>query len=223
MIQMQQLKFSYPQSLFRLSIPELEIRDAEKVAVIGPSGCGKTTLLNLISGILIPQEGTLISNGIDLNTLNDSQRRAYRITRIGFVFQEFELIDYLNVRENILLPYFINSTLQLDESVQQRARELAAAMQIDSYLNSRVNHISQGERQRVAICRALLPQPQILLADEPTGNLDPVNKRLIRDLLLEHATKTSATLIMVTHDDRLLDQFDRTIDIERFHEMMETV
>ncbi|QDT43784.1 ABC transporter ATP-binding protein YxdL [Gimesia alba] len=222
MIQMQQLKFSYPQSPFRLSIPELEIKDAEKVAVIGPSGCGKTTLLNLFSGILIPEQGTLVSCGIDLKTLNDSQRRAYRISKIGFVFQEFELIDYLNVRENILLPYFINSTLQLDEGVQQRARELAAAMQIDSYFNSRIDRISQGERQRVAICRALLPQPQILLADEPTGNLDPTNKRLIRDLLLEHATKTNATLIMVTHDDRLLDQFERTIDIERFHELVET-
>lgn len=223
MIQMQQLKFRYPQSPFRLSIPELTIQSGEKVAVIGPSGCGKTTLLNLISGILVPEQGTISSTGIDLSRLNDSQRRAYRISKIGFVFQEFELIDYLNVQENILLPYMINSTLQLDDGVQQRSRELAAAMQIDAYLKSRIDRISQGERQRVAICRALLPQPQILLADEPTGNLDPTNKRLIRDLLLEHATKTSATLVMVTHDDRLLDQFDRTIDIERFHEMVEPV
>lgn len=222
MIQMQHLKFSYPQSHFRLSIPELEIKETEKVAVIGPSGCGKTTLLNLISGILIPDQGRLLSCGIDLKTLNDSQRRAYRISKIGFVFQEFELIDYLNVHENILLPYLINSTLQLDEGVQQRARELATAMQIDAYFSSRIDRISQGERQRVAICRALLPQPQILLADEPTGNLDPANKRLIRDLLIEQTSRTDATLIMVTHDDRLLDQFDRTIDIERFHEMVET-
>jgi len=136
------------------------------------------------------------------------------------VFQEFELIDYLNVHENILLPYYINQALKLDQSVQERARELAASMQIDQYLTGRIDQISQGERQRVAICRALLPQPEILLADEPTGNLDPVNKRLIRDLLLEHAARTKATLIMVTHDDRLLDQFDRTIDIEQFHEVV---
>jgi len=222
MIRLQQLHFRYPQSTFRLNIPELEIKAAERIAVIGPSGCGKTTLLNLISGILIPDQGTLISCGIDLKTLNDSQRRAYRISKIGFVFQEFELIDYLNVRDNILLPYFINGTLQLDESVHARAQELAASMQIDQYFSSRIDQISQGERQRVAICRALLPQPQILLADEPTGNLDPANKRLIRDLLLEHATRTNATLIMVTHDDRLLDQFERTINIERFHEVVET-
>jgi len=222
MIQIKQLKFGYPGSRFRLSVPELEIGDTEKVAVIGPSGCGKTTLLNLISGILIPDQGELVSCEIDLKTLNDSQRRSYRISRIGFVFQEFELIDYLNVKENILLPYYINQTLKLDESVRDRARELAASMQIDQYLNSRIDQISQGERQRVAICRALLSQPQILLADEPTGNLDPANKRLIRDLLLEHATRTQATLIMVTHDDRLLDEFDRTIDIQRFHEVVET-
>lgn len=222
MIQIRQLKFGYPESRFRLSIPELEIQDAEKVAVIGPSGCGKTTLLNLISGILIPDQGELTSCDIDLNTLNDSQRRAYRISRIGFVFQEFELIDYLNVRENILLSYYINQTLKFDDEVQRRAEGLAASMQIEQYLNSRIDQISQGERQRVAICRALLPQPRILLADEPTGNLDPANKRLIRDLLLEHATRTSAILIMVTHDDRLLDEFDRTIDIQRFHEMVET-
>jgi putative ABC transport system ATP-binding protein len=222
MIQMQQLQFRYPQSQFRLNIADLKIKEAEKVAVIGPSGCGKTTLLNLISGILIPNQGTLTSCGINLKTLNDSQRRAYRISRIGFVFQEFELIDYLNVHENILLPYFINGTLQLDQSVQDRARELATSMQIDQYFQARIDQISQGERQRVAICRALLPQPHILLADEPTGNLDPANKRLIRDLLIEHAASTKATLIMVTHDDRLLDQFERTIDIESFHEVVET-
>ena len=222
MIQMQQLQFSYPISPFRLNISDLKINESEKLAVIGPSGCGKTTLLNLISGILIPDQGTLISCGINLNTLNDSQRRAYRISKIGFVFQEFELIEYLNVRENILLPYFINTTLPLTEGVHARVRELAESMQIDQYLNSRIDRISQGERQRVAICRALLPQPRIILADEPTGNLDPTNKRLIRDLLIEHATKTKAILIMVTHDDRLLDQFERTINIDSFHEMVKT-
>ncbi|WP_417380685.1 ABC transporter ATP-binding protein [Gimesia sp.] len=220
MIRLQQLQFRYPQSPFQLSIPQLEIKDKEKVAVIGPSGCGKTTLLNLISGILVPDQGTLISCDVDLKTLNDSQRRVYRISKIGFVFQEFELIDYLNVRENILLPYYINQALKMDQGVQNRAQELAVSMQIDQYLNGRIDQISQGERQRVAICRALLPQPEILLADEPTGNLDPANKRLIRDLLLKHAARTSATLIMVTHDDRLLDQFDRTIDIEQFHEVV---
>ncbi|WP_298865699.1 ABC transporter ATP-binding protein [uncultured Gimesia sp.] len=222
MIQIQQLQFSYPKSQFRLHIPDLKISESEKLAVIGPSGCGKTTLLNLISSILIPDQGTLISCGINLKTLDDSQRRAYRISKIGFVFQEFELIDYLNVRENIMLPYYINGTLQLDKAVDERTRELTKSMQIDQYLNSRIDQISQGERQRVAICRALLPQPQILLADEPTGNLDPVNKQLIRDLLIEHATQTKATLIMVTHDDSLLDQFERTIDIACFHEVVET-
>lgn len=223
MIQLQQLQFGYPKSQFRLNIPDLTIEDAEKIAVVGPSGCGKTTLLNLISGILIPDEGTLISCGTNLRTLNDRQRRAYRISKIGFVFQEFELIEYLNVRENILLPYYINKTLELNEGVHQRVRELADSMQIDQYLNSQIDQISQGERQRVAICRALLTQPQILLADEPTGNLDPGNKRLICDLLVKHATQNKATLIMVTHDDRLLDQFERTVDIECFHEMVGSV
>jgi putative ABC transport system ATP-binding protein len=152
----------------------------------------------------------------ELTSLADSARRDFRISSIGFVFQDFELVDYLNVRENILLPYLINNSLNLTRQVRQSADQLAESVGLADKLPRTIGHLSQGERQRVAICRALLPGPQVVLADEPTGNLDPANKRRTLDLLCAQATATQATLIVVTHDHGLLDELDRVIDFQQF-------
>ena len=204
MVKISDLDFRYPSGEFRLSIPEFTATDSEKVAVIGPSGSGKTTLLNLIAGILAPVSGTVVSDGLTINRLNDAGRRDYRITHIGFVFQDFELLDYLNVLDNILHPYRITGALKLNKGVKERAVKLARDMGIDDKLNRHPNDLSQGEKQRAAICRALLPQPKILLADEPTGNLDPDNKTKILDLLFQSVEEHKATLLAVTHDTELL-------------------
>ena len=143
--------------------------------MIGPSGFGKTTLLNLISGIYIPQKGSVIVNGKTVNSLDDWERRTFRLTNIGFVFQDFKLLEYLKVMDNILLPFRINRVLTLNGGVRVRAREIASLLSIEDKLSKYPNNLSQGERQRVAICRALLVDPPIILADEPTGNLDPEN------------------------------------------------
>ena len=217
MITIQNLGYSYPGGEFRLNIPDFLVSGGEKVAVIGPSGSGKTTLLNLIAGIMIPQKGTVSVEDILVSALGDRERRDFRISNIGFVFQDFELLDYLNVLDNVLHPYRITGALKLDKAVRARAVKLTREMGIGDKLKRNPNDLSQGEKQRVAICRALLPQPRLILADEATGNLDPDNKSLILDLLFRAVGNHDATLLAVTHDHKLLRRFDRIVDFQEFH------
>ena len=215
MIEICNLKFRYPNSEFLLDIPSLEISNNEKVAIVGPSGCGKTTLLNLFSGIVIPDSGTVNVAGDSISGLADSQRRDFRIRNIGMVFQQFELVEYLNAKENMLLPFAINASLKLTQEVQSRVTDLADAMGLGAKLKRRASQLSQGEQQRVAICRAMITQPKLILADEPTGNLDPKNKSRILKLLFEQADSNGQTLVVVTHDMGILSDFDRTVDFEK--------
>ena len=216
MIAIDNLQFSYPTGDFFLQIPEFSVEKHEKIAVIGPSGTGKTTLLNLIAGIIMPSLGTIRVNDTSVDQLNDAQRRQFRITHIGFVFQDFELLDYLNVYDNILHPYRITKALHLDSSVRERTRMLAEEMGIGDKLKRRADNLSQGEKQRAAICRSLLPQPKLILADEATGNLDPENKTRILDLLFRSVEEHDTTLLAVTHDHELLKRFDRVVDFRDF-------
>jgi putative ABC transport system ATP-binding protein len=211
------LIFRFPHSDFQLSVPSLAIARSERVAVIGPSGSGKTTLLHLIAGILPPpSRGTLRVAGQELQALGAAARRAFRITRIGLVFQSFELVSYLDARENILLPYRLNPALRLDPAVERRAEALARETGIAPRLGYFPHRLSQGEKQRVAICRALLPEPPLLLADEPTGNLDPAAKQRVVDLLFQQLDRTGATLVMVTHDPEIAARFPRVINCREF-------
>jgi putative ABC transport system ATP-binding protein len=216
MIAINNLEFSYPTGNFFLHIPAFSVDEHEKLAVIGPSGTGKTTLLNLIAGIIRPSRGSISVDDTAVDQLNDTHRRQFRITHIGFVFQDFELLDYLTVYDNILHPYRITKALHLDPAIRDRARMLAEEMDIGDKLKRRANDLSQGERQRAAICRALLPQPRLILADEATGNLDPENKTRILDLLFRAVEEHDTTLLAVTHDHELLKRFDRVIDFRDF-------
>jgi len=153
-----------------------------------------------------------------VSELADAGRRDFRITNIGFVFQDFLLLDYLNVLDNILHPYRITGALKLEKEVRERAGVLAQEMAIGDKLKRNANDLSHGEKQRVAICRSLLPQPKLILADEATGNLDPVNKALILDLLFQSVEDHDATLLAVTHDYELLKRFDRVVDFQEFQE-----
>ncbi len=216
MISIESLRFAYPRDGFSLQIPEFSVPAGQKLAVIGPSGAGKTTLLNLVAGIYRPSKGCIRVAGAPVHELPDAERRDFRITQIGFVFQDFELLDYLSVLDNILHPYRITRALQLTPEVRQRARELAGQMGIGDKLGRHAGDLSQGEKQRAAICRALLPQPKLILADEATGNLDPVNKLHILELLFEAVDQHGATLLAVTHDHELLPRFDRVVDFRDF-------
>jgi len=218
MINLVDIKYSYPNSDFHLSIDQLKIEQGNKTAVIGPSGFGKTTMLNLIAGIIIPDKGKISISETDISLLPDDNRRNYRLTNIGFVFQDFKLIEYLNVLDNIILPSRINKVLSLTKELRERAIELAESLNIGDKLNKFPNKLSQGEKQRVAICRALLNNPSIILADEPTGNLDPENKKHILNILFEYVEKYNSTLVTVTHDHELLNGFESIIDFKNFHE-----
>jgi ABC-type lipoprotein export system ATPase subunit len=215
-IRVRELEFRYPEGEFCLRVPDLEIAQGSQVAFIGPSGCGKTTLLNLIAGITVPRSGQIESSGIEITNLSDGERREFRIKQVGLVFQEFELLDYLNVLDNILLPYRINPSLVMDATVKERAAGLARDFGIADKLRRYPRRLSQGERQRVAVCRAVLTEPSLLLADEPTGNLDPVNTEHVLDIVFGYAKRAGATLLTVTHDHTLLSRFERVIDFKDF-------
>lgn len=216
MIELRDVRFEYTLGGFSLFVPQLSIAPGAKVAAIGPSGSGKTTLLNLVSGIERPSVGEVETDGVRVDGLSPAARRSFRITHLGFVFQDFLLLDYLDVLQNILYPYRLHRDLNLDRETQARARELAANLGIERLLERRPDELSQGERQRVAIARALITAPKLILADEPTGNLDPATKRQVLDLLFEQCDALRTTLLMVTHDHGLLDRFDQVVDVSDF-------
>ena len=216
MIEIRDLLFAYPNGEFRLEIPQLSIRPGEKIALIGPSGTGKTTLLNLVAGILTPSRGSIRIDGLELVGLPVEDRQDFRAVRMGLVFQEFGLLEYLSVVENICLPYRISPMLEIDATVLKRAREIARSVGLGDKRNRYPRHLSQGERQRIEVCRALITQPALILGDEPTGNLDPGNRDQVAALLFEYATKSGAPLLVVTHDHELVKQFYRAIDIREF-------
>ena len=213
-VELTNLEFQYDRGGFHIKLPHLVIHRGQKVAMIGASGTGKTTLLQLIAGIRTPLAGQIQVVDVSMHQLSDAARRQFRIAHIGFVFQDFELVEYLNVFDNILHAYRLNPALKLDGAVKARARDLAAQLGILDKLKRSIKALSQGERQRVAICRALLPQPQLILADEATGNLDPDNKQRILDILFRYVDEQPSTLLAVTHDYELLERFDRVIDLK---------
>ena len=216
MIEVNNVTFGYKVGGFRIDIPKLGVEAGEKVAVIGPSGCGKTTLLHLLAGLLVPSAGRIAVDGTDVSALSREDRQDYRALRMGMVFQEFELLAYLDVIDNVLLPYRISPVLTLDDEARERAEALVQEVGLDGKQRRYPHHLSQGERQRIAVCRALVTRPAIILGDEPTGNLDPENRDHIMDTLWRYSEETKAPLVVVTHDHELLGRFNRAIDVSEF-------
>ena len=192
----------------------LKIPTGTSLVILGPSGSGKTTLLRLIAGLEVPDSGEIYING-ELASCKGRTIPPHK-RNIGFIFQDFELLDYLSVMDNILHPFRITPALKLDRLVRKRAAELAGEMGIADKLKRNAGRLSQGEKQRAAICRALLTEPGLILADEATGNLDPENKEKILDLLFRSLDSRGATLLAVTHDHELLPHFDRVSDFKQF-------
>lgn len=209
MIELSDIRYQYPASEFSLEIASFRARAGEAVALVGPSGCGKTTLLQIAAGIITPDAGAVRIAGESIEGWSQQRRAALRLQKIGLVFQEFELVEHLSVRENILLPRYLG---RMGASLEERLGELAKLTGMADHLAKYPQKLSQGERQRVAICRALIIRPQILLADEPTGNLDPTNKRKALDLLIRHSRESQCPLLVATHDHDLLPGFDRVVD-----------
>ena len=196
-----------------MRLPSFHVEEYETVAIVGRSGTGKTTLLNIVSGCISSDRGSVVVQGTNIVDLAERTLREFRICNIGMVFQEFELLEHLTVLDNILLPYRITPHLQYGLAVCERAVSLANEVGLKDKLRRNVRQLSQGERQRVAVCRALLPEPSLLLCDEPTGNLDPENSRHVIDIIFKYAKDHGGTVISVTHDLALARCFDRMVDI----------
>ncbi len=188
----------------------LEVKEGEFVAIMGPSGCGKSTLLNILGLLDNPSEGTYTLNGKDVSKLKENDRTDIRKGTIGFVFQSFNLIDELNVYENIELPLLYMNTPNKER--KERIEAVMDRMAISHRRKHFPNQLSGGQQQRVAIARAVLPNPKIILADEPTGNLDSTNGKEVMNLLSE-LNKEGTTIIMVTHSQHDAAYADRIINL----------
>ncbi len=187
----------------------LTVSQGEFVAIMGPSGSGKTTLLNVMGCIDKPTNGTVLLDGIDVGKMPENQLYKIRRDKMGFVFQTFNLLPYLNARENVELP--MEGKIKSKQERKKRSSELLALVGLSGRENHRPQRLSAGEQQRVAIARALSNNPAIILADEPTGNLDTQNKREIVKLLANLNRNQGTTIIMVTHDSQVAAHTERML------------
>jgi len=185
----------------------LTIPAGQFVAIVGASGSGKSTLLGLLAGLDSPSSGEIWLDGVPIHNLPEAELAAVRGRKIGFVFQSYQLIQTLTALENVLLPHELNA----DGNGLAKARELLTSVGLRDRMEHYPIQLSGGEQQRVAIARAFVVEPPIIMADEPTGNLDSSNGRVILDLLLEHNRRAGTTLVLVTHDPEVASTADRRI------------
>ncbi|HKB14114.1 MAG TPA: ABC transporter ATP-binding protein [Vicinamibacterales bacterium] len=182
-----------------------QVRTGDAVAIMGPSGCGKTTLLNLLGGVDRPTAGTIVIDDQDLTTMNERALEAHRLRRVGFVFQFFNLIPSITAIENLELPMVMAGTRECE--CRERARRLLGLVGLEAKGDKRPEQLSGGEQQRVAVALALANDPALILADEPTGNLDSTNATVIASLLKSLSTDYGKTVIMVSHDAKAVEVF----------------
>jgi len=210
MIELERLKKTY--NMGNIEVPalrgvDLRIDSGEFVAIMGPSGSGKSTLLNMIGLLDAPTSGNIVIDGVDVSSLDENDRSDFRLKKLGFVFQFFSLLMELNALENVALP------MMMDGRKYERAAVLLELVGIESRVSHKPNELSGGQQQRVAIARALANEPVILLADEPTANLDTISGNQIVDLFRELNDK-GQTIVMVTHEPELGEKADRIVHIK---------
>jgi putative ABC transport system ATP-binding protein len=195
-------------TLRALNDVSFNITAGEWVALMGPSGSGKTTLINILGGLDTLTSGRVVVDDVDLAKLNENAMVRYRAEKIGFVFQQFHLVPYLNAVENVMLAQYFHSVTDESQAAQALKR-----VGLGDRLTHLPSQLSGGEQQRVAIARALINQPKLILADEPTGNLDEANAAHVYDLMLELNREIGTSFILVTHDNRLAARMDRTLEL----------
>jgi predicted ABC-type transport system involved in lysophospholipase L1 biosynthesis ATPase subunit len=198
-----------PTAIRVLSGVSLAIRAGERVAILGKSGSGKSTLLNLIGGLDAPTAGSIEVAGRDLATMTPNERAHYRLGTVGMIFQAFHLVASRTALENVELPMYFAGRRGVER--RRAARQALEGVGLGDRLTHRPSELSGGERQRVAIARALVNRPAILIADEPTGNLDSVTGNEVVELLIKHLEATAATLLLVTHDEELAERVTHRI------------
>ena len=202
-------------SNFKIFVPNLEIKKGEKVLLLGESGSGKTTLLSLMCGFLNPLSGNISINGNTINQLSSKTRDEYRADNIGIIFQQFNLLPYANVVDNVLLPLYFSKVRSSNVSnKKEKVIELFKQLRLpDDIAQFRASSLSMGQQQRVAVARALIGNPSLIIADEPTSSLDADAQKIFLNLMFEQISENNSTLLMVSHDKSLSNQFDRLIDI----------
>ncbi|PMJ89285.1 ABC transporter ATP-binding protein [Vibrio sp. 10N.261.55.A7] len=215
------LRFAWPNaSQDILNIPKLSIQEGEHVFIKGPSGCGKSTLLGLLTGINQVQHGVVDVLATEIKSLSSSARDKFRADNIGYIFQQFNLLPYLSVIENVILPCQFSSLRKshLTQSPQKEAEELLMRLHLpQELLNKPVVELSIGQQQRVAAARALIGSPKLIIADEPTSALDHDNRSAFIELLMEQANIARSTLVFVSHDPTLEGLFDRSINLKQLN------
>ncbi len=190
---------------------DIEIKKGEMVAIMGPSGCGKTTLLNLLGGIDQPTKGHIYLNGQDVNELLDTEMTEFRLHNIGYIFQLFNLFEFLSALENTVLPLLLTDTTRFE--AEEEAKMLLRQMGLGDKIHHLPNELSGGEQQRVAVSRALLMNPSIILGDEPTGDLDQETSSDIMNLFVSINENYKQTFLVVTHSEHIAQFCHRTIRI----------
>lgn len=190
----------------------LEIKRAESLCIVGPSGAGKSTLLQLLGGLDFPTTGNVMLDGIDIYKLSDKERARIRNKRVGFVFQFYHLLPEFSALENVMLPAMIGG-----RDAKEKARRILKSVGLECRASHRPGELSGGESQRVAIARALINDPEVLLCDEPTGNLDSKTSESIYQLIFDIKSKFSAALVIVTHDENLSKRTDSTLRLKDGH------
>lgn len=214
MIQVRDVTKSYPSGAGRLNVLKgvsCEFPAGTFSFILGPSGSGKSTLLYLLGALDDPSSGEIIVDGLPLSGLSPAERDRFRREKVGFIFQSFNLIKNLDALQNVLVPFLAGGA---SPAMRQRARELLDRVGLKDRWHHRPTQMSGGEQQRVAIARAILKAPRVILADEPTGELDSETGRLIFDLLRELQQEQNVTVITVTHDERYLTTSDRILRME---------
>lgn len=219
-IDIQNLIFQWPgRQGFRLSIPKFQVERGERVFLQGASGSGKSTLLSLLGGVLVPQQGRLHVLDTDLTALTSSARDRFRVDHVGLLFQQFNLVPYLSMRENVLLPCRFSQrrrerALEAADTLEQSADRLLSQLGLDLALARQpVTALSVGQQQRVAAARALMGHPELIIADEPTSALDADRQAEFLDVLLGRCNDEGVTLIFVSHDQRLAQHFNRSVNL----------
>ncbi len=213
-VALQEVRFAYRGGATVLDLPALQVARGERVFLHGPSGSGKTTLLGLITGVLAPTTGTVQVLGTDLGAMRPAARDRFRAAHVGYVFQMFNLIPYLSVRENILLPVRLSDARRArlgaaDPSAE--AERLARSLEIETWLDAPVTALSVGQQQRVAVARSLIGAPELVVCDEPTSALDADRRERFLELLFASVAEAGSTLLFVSHDLALAPRFGRTL------------
>jgi putative ABC transport system ATP-binding protein len=212
MIRLKNIIFSWPNdSVFRLVVPSFSIKRGEKILLLGESGSGKSTILSLISGIVSPIEGKIILEGTDLASLGPLQRDRMRAEHMGIIFQQFNLLPFMSLYDNIALPLaFAPKRKRTIQNAHREITRICTALGLkETLLENKASTLSVGQQQRVAVARALIGSPKILLADEPTSSLDSQNKNAFLKLLFQEISKNRTSLLMVSHDQSIKKYFDR--------------